>query len=164
MATIIAANLQLQRQAEDAVEQLISAGFAPEKVTSFYVNPPGQHALYPIGGDHYQSPADTAEKTGKSAILETAIAEVAEAIIGVTHGNDSSMTQNHTTDSANNTDTKPLYRAGMVVAVEVAGQPDQDKAVALLTQLGARNIEKVEGEIVDGEWLDFDPFSEPCYL
>jgi len=155
MATIIAAGLQLQSQAEDAVKQLISAGYAPEKVTSFYVNPPGQHALYPIGGDHYQSPGTT-EKDGKS----TAFAEVAEAVIGVTHDKENAAPVNNT----GNADRTPLYRAGMLVAVEVSGQADQDKVAALFAQLGARDIEKAEGEIVEGEWLDFDPFSEPCYL
>ena len=165
MATIIAASFQLQSQAENTVEKLIRAGFASEKVSSFYVNPPGQHALYPIGGDHYQSPA-IAGKEGNSAPLETAFAEVAEAVIGVQHDKDSSVDTapiNNTIGSAS-TDTKPSHRAGMMVAVEVAGQADQDKVVALLTQLDAHNIEKAEGEIVDGEWLDFDPFSEPRYL
>lgn len=163
MATIIATSLQLQSQAEDAAEQLINTGFAPEKVTSFYVNPPGQHALYPIGGDHYQSPPETA---GKATSFETVFTEVAEAVIGAMHDknspDDADKTRNEGT--ASHADSMPFHRAGMMVAVEVASQADQGKAVTLLTQLGAINIEKAEGEIVDGEWLDFDPFSEPCYL
>lgn len=151
MATIIAASLQLQTQTEEAVEQLISAGFAPEKVTSFFVNPPGQHALYPIGGDHYQSPG-IADEGDKNATFGTAFVEVAEAVIGVTH------------DAKHKHASTPRHRSGMLVAVELADQTDQDKAVAVLTQLGASNIEKAEGEIHDGEWRDFDPLSEPCYL
>lgn len=151
MATIIAASFQLHRQADEAVEQLILAGFTPEKVSSFFINPPGQHALYPIGGDRYQSPSTT-EKTGKSTKIENAFVEITEAVIGVMH-------ENHAADHK-----AAPHRAGMLVAVEVMDKSHQEQAVALLTQLGAHHLEKAEGEIVDGDWTDFDPLSEPRYL
>jgi hypothetical protein len=149
MAIIIAASLQLHDQAQEAVEQLKRAGFAPEKVSSFFVNPPGQHALYPIGGDEYKSPGTTSKS-------EAVIEEMAEAVIGVKHD------KNHSEHPADRND--PLYRTGMLVAVELPDQTYQDKVVALFARLGANNIEKAEGEIVNGEWIDFDPLSEPCYL
>jgi hypothetical protein len=52
----------------------------------------------------------------------------------------------------------------MLVAIELADRNFQNQAVSLLTKLGAQNIEKLEGKIVDGEWRDFDPLSEPSYL
>jgi hypothetical protein len=158
MATIIAASLQLQSQAEEAVEQLILAGFAPEKATSFFINPPGQHAIYPIGGDRYQSPS-AAEESGKSAKLGTAFVEITEAVIGVKHDD----AHAHDT-AANHANAVPPHRAGMLVAVEVADHINQDKAIALLTRLGAHHIEQAEGKIVGGEWIDFDPLNEPRYL
>lgn len=166
MAIIIAASLQLQTQAEDAVGKLILAGFAPEKVTSFFINPPGQHALYPIGGDRYQSP-------GMVAKPESAFVDIAEAVVGVMHdkkhsgfSDGASQSGNASTDGGvtSHASLAPPHRAGMLVAAEVADKTDQDKAITLLTQFGAHNIEKAEGEIVDGEWRDFDPLSEPAYI
>lgn len=161
MATIIAGSLQLHTQAENAVKQLVNAGFSPDKVTSFFVNPPGQHALYPIGGDEY---SDTAKNSGKG----TPFVEITETLLGVMHHKKPSDHANDDEESKNSAlrsdQTIPLRRAGMLVAVEVADQTLQDKAVTLLTQLGANNIEKAEGEIIDGEWHNFDPLHEPCYL
>lgn len=161
MATIIAGRLQLQHQAEEAIEELIQAGFAPDKITSFYVNPPGQHAMYPIGGDRYQSPAK--EEPGKNAKFRETITEVAEAMIGADkHKAHEKADSGHVTDE--HAHALRLRTAGMLVAVEIINHSHQEQAVALLTQLGAKNIEKAEGEIIDGEWADFDPLSEPYYL
>jgi hypothetical protein len=157
MATIIAASLQLQNQTEDAIEQLILAGFAPEKVTSFFINPPGQHALYPIGGDRYESPGTT-ENIDKNTKLGTAFVEMTEAVIGVPHEN---APADVVTTHAN---SAPLHRAGMLVAVEVIDKANQEKAIAVLQRLGAKNMEEAEGEIVNGEWIDFDPLSDARYL
>jgi len=161
MATIIAASLQLQNQAEEAVKQLVLAGFAPDKVTSFFVNPPGQHALYPIGGDEF---SDATEESGKN----TAFVEITETLIGVMHHKKPSehadSAEKSENVSASPAHTQRLRRAGMLVAVELADQTLQDKVVTLLSQLGATNIEKAEGEIINGEWHNFDPLMEPCYL
>ncbi len=56
MAHIIAGYLQQQEQVQEAINQLIGAGFAKKKISAFYVNPAGQHDLYPIGGDQDKSP------------------------------------------------------------------------------------------------------------
>jgi hypothetical protein len=158
MATIIAAGLQLQTQAEEAAEQLVLAGFAPEKVTSFFINPPGQHALYPIGGDRYESPGTT-EKIDKNTKAGATFVGMTEAVIGVMHEN----AHAHDAPHMGKPET-PLHRAGMLVAVEVTDQAEKDKAVALLTQLDAHHVAEEVGEIVNGEWIDFDPLSEPNYL
>lgn len=170
MAYIIAASVQLQDQAENVIKQLINAGFAPDKVTSFYVNPPGQHALYPIGGDRYKSP-DEEGNEGTSTTLEAAAANVAEAVMGIMENKDSSV-NNQTSQPAIKPDasesecgkTQSLRSAGMLVAVELADSTHQDKAVSVLVGLGANNIESAEGEIIDGEWHNFDPLIAPCYL
>lgn len=169
MAIIIAASVQLQTEAQEAVSQLIQAGFAPEKVTSFFVNPPGQHATYPIGGDRYQSPGVT-DKPGKSAKVVGVITKVAEAVIGVAHDDSHVVDPNKATNTsvsgsvANHAHRVAIRRANMLVAVELIDQAHEDKVVALLLQLGAIGVERAEGKIVDGEWGDFDPLSEPHYL
>ncbi|PRC92449.1 hypothetical protein [Solimicrobium silvestre] len=169
MATIIASRFQLKEQAELVVEQLIQVGFAAGKVTSFYVNPAGQHDAYPIGGDRYQSPGMT--QFGKNFA-------VVEAVIGVSAPKENHMgnhpyqrtgqaSSEHATVADNSVhpdDITPIRKAGMLVAVELEDQNFQDRAISFLKRLGAENIEKLEGEIIEGEWHDFDPLSEPSYL
>jgi hypothetical protein len=158
MATIIAGRLQLQAQAEQAIQELIQAGFVPEKTTSFYVNPPGQHAVYPIGGDRFHSPG--IEEMDKSIGFGTGVTAITEAVIGAD-------VKPHDVSEHANPDTAHsvlLRGAGMLIAVELNDQIPLEKVVDLLKRIGASHIEKAEGEIVNGEWLDFDPLSEPHYL
>lgn len=163
MATIIAGRLQLQHDAEAAVEQLIQAGFVPDKVTSFYVNPPGQHAAYPIGGDRYQSP-DTEEEPSKNTRFKEAMIEVTEAVIGADAHTAHEKAHAAEHSAVEHAHTLRLRAAGMLVAVELIDPTYQEQAIAVFKQLGANHIEKAEGEISDSEWFDFDPLSEPCYL
>ena len=48
---ILAARFDTDADAKRALAALQDAGFPPGDLAYFYVNPPGQHDLYPIGGD-----------------------------------------------------------------------------------------------------------------
>jgi hypothetical protein len=50
-STIIAGRFSIQSQVTGAVEALHREGFSADHISSFYVNPPGQHDLYRYGGD-----------------------------------------------------------------------------------------------------------------
>lgn len=52
----------------------------------------------------------------------------------------------------------------MPVAVELDAPSMQDQACALLMELGAKNMVKMEGENIDGDWPDFDASSAPACL
>ncbi len=56
MTPIIAGRFEQEAQAEAAVAALRHGGFDAADVTVFFVNPAGQHATYPIGGDRDASP------------------------------------------------------------------------------------------------------------
>ncbi|HSD78830.1 MAG TPA: hypothetical protein VLA98_15550, partial [Solirubrobacteraceae bacterium] len=56
MAHIVAAEFKEFAQAEAALAALRGEGFAASQLTTFYLNAPGQHATYPIGGDRYKDP------------------------------------------------------------------------------------------------------------
>src|ERR1700688_4168925 len=56
MTTIIAGRFEQEGQAEAAVAALRRGGFDADDVTVFFVNPAGQQATYPIGGDRDPSP------------------------------------------------------------------------------------------------------------
>jgi phage tail tape-measure protein len=51
--------------------------------------------------------------------------------------------------------------AGMLVAVAFDDPDMEAQAVDVLRRLGATQIERARGNIVDGDWADFDPASEP---
>ncbi|MDQ2961801.1 MAG: hypothetical protein M3R31_01380 [Pseudomonadota bacterium] len=58
---IVAGRFEQQADADAAVAELVRRGFDRDHVTSFFVNPPGQHAQFPLGGDRAVSPG---AKTG----------------------------------------------------------------------------------------------------
>jgi hypothetical protein len=51
--------------------------------------------------------------------------------------------------------------AGMLVAVAFDDPGLQEQAVDVLRRLGATQIERASGNIVDGDWADFDPSVPP---
>ena len=67
MTTIIAGNFQQQDGAQQALAALHSAGFPAAQTTTFFVNPPGQHDRFPIGGDKDESPGTEDAKGGTAA-------------------------------------------------------------------------------------------------
>lgn len=56
MATIIAGLFETLAEAEKAETALKNADFEKSDVSVFALNPAGQHALYPIGGDQDADP------------------------------------------------------------------------------------------------------------
>lgn len=68
MAHIIAGHFQQQEQL--AVEKLVGVGFSTDQISSFYVNPPGQHDLYIVGGDRDISPG--AKESGHGVVVGAA--------------------------------------------------------------------------------------------
>ena len=51
MTPIIAGRFDQESQATVAVESLRRQGFSSDEVSVFFLNPPGQHATFPVGGD-----------------------------------------------------------------------------------------------------------------
>jgi hypothetical protein len=51
--------------------------------------------------------------------------------------------------------------AGMLIAVAFDDAGLEARAVDVLRGLGATQIERARGNIVDGDWADFDPGSAP---
>jgi len=51
--------------------------------------------------------------------------------------------------------------AGMLVAVAFTDPAQETRAVDVLRQLGAHHIERAQGNIIGGDWADFDASSLP---
>lgn len=81
MSHIIAARFEDQDQGERAVVALREAGFSPEGISLFYVNPHGQHDIYPIGGDEKASPGS--RDSGKGAVAGGGLGAAVGAVAGL---------------------------------------------------------------------------------
>lgn len=171
MSTIIAGRFETQPQVEQTVAELQRAGFTTDHIASFYVNPPGQHDAYPIGGDTAISAG--AEDTTKGAAAGVAggaaaglaaapaigpVGPLVGAYVGSMIGGLSQTKEGEDTEAAN----KPHeHRAGMYVAVAIDDEAHQRRASELLDKQGACDIEIAEGKIENGDWVDFNPVAPP---
>ncbi|RJF97186.1 hypothetical protein [Noviherbaspirillum saxi] len=177
MTTIIAGRFQEQTEVDDTLAELLHAGFSRDRVSTFYCNPSGQHALFPIGGDHNLSPG--AKESGKSvaagAVAGAAVGVAATPILGpvgtVTGGlvgahlgglvgglsgmKEKGDPGDHAEDMEN---AVPMRHSGMMVAVAVPDDGEyEDRAIDVLRSAGAMDIERAEGTIENGDWVNFDP-------
>ena len=182
MSTIIAARFDAQEKAGKACAQLKDAGFMADEMSLFFVNPHGQHDIFPIGGDADVSPG--AEDSGKGAIAGAGMGAVAGAVagaatapitgpIGPMIGAGVGAYTGSLAGALNQTDKKsdvdvmadetPLEEdeltertSGVLVAVKVTGNKRQ-RAIDVFRQNNAKELEEAEGELKNGDWTDFDP-------
>lgn len=183
MTTIIAGRLQQQAAVEDTIEELARAGFARDRITSFYVNPPGQHDAYPIGGDQALSPG--AKETDKGAAIGVATgaaaglaaapflgpvgvatgsllgAHVGGLVGGLSRMKERGEAGEHGEEAEN---VVPLRKSGLLVAAAVEDNEQEEHAIRILRSLGATDIERADGTVENSDWVDFDPLSTPAFV
>ncbi|HEY2967834.1 MAG TPA: hypothetical protein VGK75_05630 [Casimicrobiaceae bacterium] len=182
MPNIVAGRFEQQTDADAAIAELMRQGFDSDRVTSFFVNPPGEHAKFPIGGDREDSPG--AEKAGTGAVAGAAIggavgiglglaatpvvgpvavptAGGVGAYMGALAGALGKM-KDSPAETSPYAETPPEVRHAGVVVAAYAPEPEQ-RATALdvLKASGAQDIETAEGHWHDGKWTDFDPVAPP---
>ncbi|KXV10129.1 hypothetical protein CR51_09515 [Caballeronia megalochromosomata] len=179
MSLIIAGRFQTFRAAESAAQKLFARGFVEEDVTLFFVNPSGQHARHPIGGDvGTDAGASAAPKGAGKGVTIGAVAGavVGAAIFAVFHApllvsviaagvgayvGSLVGAMSHTKkprDAAHA--EEPARHAGVLVAVHVAPET-QDQASMVLREAGGMDIERASGRWKQGRWSDFDPLQPP---
>jgi len=176
MSLIIAGHFQLQETALDVCAAFKAAGFAPERVTTFFNNPPGQHNVIPTGGDRAESPGakGTPEAVAKGEVTGAAIGAAAGAatipltgplgpviggLVGAHVGSLYSFSELKEKDESG----PPPRHSCMMVAVAVDGG-DEARAIELMRQQGAEKVERADGIIENGDWKDFDPLSVPQFV
>lgn len=186
MNTIIAGRFELQDQGEEVLRALQQAGFPTAAMTLFYVNPDGQHDLYPIGGDDDDSPgardADKGAATGGGLGAAAGLAVGAAAatvagpagiaaaagvgaytgsLAGAVNSTNKESEVDEAVDDGESARKLTERHAGIHVAVRVDGTdaPNDAQALALhtLKTHAAIDIEQAEGLLEDGSWKDFDP-------
>jgi hypothetical protein len=179
MSLIIAGRFQTFPAAESAAQKLFSRGFVEEDVTLFFVNPSGQHARHPIGGDVGTDAGARAAPKGagkgvtigavvgaivgaaifalfKSPLIVSAIAAGVGAYVGSLAGAMSHTKQPKPAHAAE----EPMRHAGVLVAVHVSPET-QTQAADILRESGGIDIERASGRWKQGRWSDFDPLQPP---
>lgn len=183
MSTIIAGHFQLQEELDRARVELVQAGFSEQNMSGFFLNQPGQHDMTAIGGDHVHSPGakETPEGLAEGAVTGGAVGAAVGAattpvtgplgaivggLVGAHVGSLFSFSKmkekgEHEDGGANE---DRVRKSGMLLAVALADGADENAAVDAFKRIGAHHIERAEGTIADGDWVDFDPRSEPHLL
>jgi hypothetical protein len=174
METIVAGRFETFEQADSAVRHLVMEGFRREDASAFFVNPPGQHAQFPIGGDQYADAKASAAGPGAvagavaggAAGLAAAIAvpgvnvAILLGVIGVgayTGSLAGTLAKLGAPEPNREVDASSGRPAGVLVAVRTLSDRAEGLAVEILRDEGALDIEYAKGEWQDGEWKDFDP-------
>ena len=177
MSKIVAGRFDSTLDADAALAALAREGFTNGDVDSFYVGPPGQHAMTPVGGD-----APHASAGSRQAGVAAAIGAVIGALVGLAAGWVLQLEQNGITwilsaglgayigsfagamsrvrggrrrEATVEHPVEPL--GGRMIAVNVDRDGSEARAVAILRQHRARNVGRAEGVWRDGSWRDFDP-------
>jgi hypothetical protein len=182
MSLIVAARFTTFPTAEEAAQRLFNSGFVEEDVTLFYVNPAGQHARYPIGGDIATDvgAAEAPKGAGKGVtigavvgaavgvgiftvfaapLLVSIIAAAVGAYVGslagaMAHTRKGGRLGRHSPHQDEERDS------GVLLAVHVS--PDsQYEAARILRDAGGAAIERATGRWQQGRWADFDPTRPP---
>ncbi|MGZ3241428.1 MAG: hypothetical protein ACXWJK_14350, partial [Burkholderiaceae bacterium] len=155
-----------------------------DKICAFYLNPAGQHDLFPIGGDRDKSPGakESGHTMARGAVtggiiggaagtagvmVAGPVAPVVGALVGAhigsLMGSLSGMKEKGEQEQDNeNTDIQ--RKAGMMVAVSTDQTANEHDAVEILRSLGAEQIERADGTISEGNWEDFDPLRTPTLI
>lgn len=180
MANIIAGVVETQEGAERLIAALGTKGFGKDDVTSFYLNPPGQHDTYAIGGDTHHD-AGT-KKAGKTAAAGAAIGGVTGLALGTAAGAAADMTAigaiagagvgayvgslagglkgtEHAGRAEGSVEEPGGRNAGYLVAVRAEGAAERE-AIETLRAHGAHSVERASGAWNPGAepaWTDFDP-------
>lgn len=194
MALIIAAKTGTQEAGQAIADALAAQGVPRSHMQVFYVNPPGQHDLTPIGGDMQADPgADGAAGTQAAgvaagaavgaalgAVVSAAMPVIAPAaiagltgvgahvggLVGVVNGTRDGIDEKLETESPHpGEEARDMRRGGMMIAVKVdAAHTTRDGVVDMLRRLGAHDLEQAEGDWQDGDWADFDPTQPPQWV
>ena len=182
MSVIVAARFTTFPAAESAAQRLFNSGFVEEDVTLFFVNPVGQHARFPIGGDigTDAGAAEAPKGAGKGVtigavvgaavgvgiftlfaapVLVSVIAAGVGAYIGslvgaMSHTREGGRLGRHTPRHDETRDS------GVLLAVHVSPDSQYD-AARLLRDAGGTAIERATGRWQKGRWADFDPTRPP---
>ncbi len=177
MEYIIAGRFEHQEQVTQVIDALTQAHIEADAIASFYLTPPressGQAAQH---ADHTGPNTEKTQAGGIKGIatgaavgavagaagipvlgpLAPALGALAGAYGGSLAGGLSEIKKTPQ-DGDPQLDANAPRQAGLMVAVGVHQIEQEHAVIAMLRDLGALDIERGEGRVVDGRWQDFDP-------
>jgi hypothetical protein len=177
MSRIICGMFDRTLDADAALDELKSEGFHRSEVDAFYVSPPGQHAMTPVGGDAPHA-SEGSRTAGIGAGLGAALGAVIGAAAGWVASGDlgliviplgaglgayigsfaGSMARVRGGQRASASTEHPVEpRGGRMIAVNVDRDGTDPRAIEILKRHNARDVRRAEGQWADGSWRDFDP-------
>jgi len=184
MKTLIVGRYDQLAEAENASRDLLHAGFLAREMSLFYLNPQGQHALYPVGGDEDESAGTHQAQSGAvwgavggvgagilvgvatmpvlgpaGPLLGAAVGAYAGSLVGALNNMEEPDAHADTVSDSNETgaDVQPR-KAGVMLAVAVATPAEREYTIEILGTR-AQQVEEAEGTVQNGEWVDFDPLA-----
>jgi hypothetical protein len=181
MSLIVAGTFPDQAHAVRAIEALLQSGIDRDAICEFAVNPPGQHAGFPVGGDHYSSAGAETGGAGaaKGAVIGGAVGlgvglavspftgpagPAGGAALGAYVGSLTGAVNNLGEESEKTGEpdlVAPTRPAGVLVAVHAQTTPAENLALSVLRERNAHPIERKLGTWRNGMWVDFDPTTPP---
>lgn len=175
MSKIIAGRFDVTVDADAAIETLRKEGFQREEIDSFYVSPPGQHAMTAVGGDAHSSAGSRFAGSGAIAgavaggllgmligfLINSQYAAVAVllcagigAYVGSLLGTMRKVRHGRRDEASIEHPVEP--KGGRMIAVNADRAGMDARALKVLRELGARDIGRTQGTWRNG-WKDFDP-------
>lgn len=181
MSLIVAARFDTFDAAQAAARVLFDKGYTPEDVSIFFVNYPGGHARYPVGGDQRNDPSAENSPagawagailiglvglvfglialygfgaTGLVVVIATGIGAYIGSLCGALLATRARPAQRHRGEA-----TQIRY-AGVLAAVHVTAQTEA-MAAQTLRAMGGVDVEQAHGRWENGNWVDFDPVNSP---
>ncbi|MGZ8356216.1 MAG: hypothetical protein ACXWVF_06345 [Telluria sp.] len=184
MSTIVAGHFQLQEEVDLARRELVNAGFPENRISGFFVSAPGQHDMTPLGGDNLLSPgaketpigvvegAATGGAVGiavgaATSVVTGPLGPIVGGLVGAHVGSlfsFSKMKEAGESEEGSRENITEPRKPGMLVAVALADASEEQRALEVFRRLGAHHLERAEGTVVDGDWVDFDPINHPVLI
>ena len=189
MATIIAARVETQQRADELMAQLQSRGIAADDMQAFYVNPPGQHGTYPIGGDvavgyRHRGIKPGAGVRGRSGCCGRTRRRRdrwrGDTAVGADHcsragrrrsarrrnGRCACLDPPLARRKAGNRNQHAGCRCSQHAprwndARRARGSANEKTVIDLLSAAAVEDLERAQGDWQDGQWVDFDPLAPP---
>ena len=184
MKTLIVGRYSQQADAESARRELLRAGFPAREMSLFYVNPQGQHATFPVGGDEDESAGTHEANAGAvrgaaggvgagtlvgvatspvlgpgAALLGAAVGAYTGSLVGALKNMEEPEAPADSVDHTNEPSADaPQRKAGMLLAVAVTTPAEQETAIEILG-VRADVLETAEGTLENGDWSDFNPLA-----
>lgn len=169
MVPIIAGRFESRDHAY-AAAALLQEYVDKSDICIFFNNPAGQHAVTGIGGDEKidsgsEKAHDHSIATGIAAgIIAGSIGAIGGPIVAITAAGVAAYTGSlaGAMHGMKNEENMPESRhSGIILAAHVANPENADLIISTLKSEGAEDIERAQGEWIDGDWADFDPVSAP---